>query len=64
MFEGSFPLSLDAKGRLTIPSQWRGVLEEQGVRKLVLTRHFGDLLRIYPLPEWEKVREHIVSVVC
>jgi len=63
MFEGSFPLSLDAKGRLTIPSQWRGVLEEQGVRKLVLTRHFGDLLRIYPLPEWEKVREHIASVL-
>ena len=44
MFEGSFPLSLDAKGRLTIPSQWCGVLEEQGVRKLVLTRHFGDSL--------------------
>lgn len=61
MFEGSFPLSLDAKGRLTIPAQWRGMLEEQGCRKLVLTRHFGAYLRIYPLPEWERVREHIAS---
>ncbi|MDO5101813.1 MAG: division/cell wall cluster transcriptional repressor MraZ [Lautropia sp.] len=61
MFEGSFPLSLDTKGRLTIPSSWRGLLEEQGVRKLVLTRHFGSYLRVYPLPEWERVREHIAA---
>ncbi|MEO6268817.1 MAG: division/cell wall cluster transcriptional repressor MraZ [Lautropia sp.] len=56
MFEGSYPLTLDAKGRLTIPTEMREQLETLCQGKLTVTRHFGTLLRIYPQPEWERMR--------
>ncbi len=56
MFEGSYPLTLDAKGRLTIPTEMREQLETLCQGKLTVTRHFGPLLRIYPKPEWERMR--------
>ncbi len=56
MFEGSYPLTLDAKGRLTIPTEMREQLEALSQGRLTVTRHFGTLLRIYPQPEWERMR--------
>jgi len=56
MFEGSYPLTLDAKGRLTIPTEMREQLETLCQGRLTVTRHFGTLLRIYPQPEWERMR--------
>lgn len=56
MFEGSYPLTLDAKGRLTIPTEMREQLEALCQGRLTVTRHFGTLLRIYPQPEWERMR--------
>jgi MraZ protein len=57
MFEGSYPLTLDAKGRLTIPAEMRDQLETLSQGKLTVTRHYGPFLRVYPLPEWERMRE-------
>ena len=57
MFEGSYPLTLDAKGRLTIPSEMREQLDSICQGKLTVTRHFGHFLRVYPQPEWERMRE-------
>jgi MraZ protein len=58
MFQGSYPLSLDAKGRLTIPAEMREQLETLCQGKLTITRHFGtDYLRVYPEPEWGRMRE-------
>lgn len=56
MFEGSYPLTLDAKGRLTIPAEMREQLETLCQGKLTVTRHFGTFLRVYPRPEWERMR--------
>ena len=56
MFEGSYPLTLDAKGRLTIPTEMRQQLETLCQGKLTVTRDFGNYLRVYPQPEWERVR--------
>ena len=56
MFEGSYPLTLDAKGRLTIPTEMRELLETLCQGKLTVTRHFGSFLRVYPQPEWERMR--------
>lgn len=61
MFEGSHPLTLDAKGRLTIPSEMREPLETLGQGKLTVTRHFGILLRVYPPPEWERMRSRMAE---
>ena len=56
MFEGSYPLTLDAKGRLTIPTEMREQLETLCQGKLTVTRHFGIFLRVYPQLEWERMR--------
>jgi len=55
MFQGSYPLSLDAKGRMTVPAEMREQLETLCEGNLTVTRHFGTtFLRIYPQPEWER----------
>jgi MraZ protein len=55
MFQGSYPLTLDVKGRLTIPVEVRAKLAEMSGRKLTVTRHYAPCLRLYPEPEWERM---------
>jgi len=63
MFQGSYPLTLDAKGRLTIPAEMREQLETLCQGQLTVTRHFGsNFLRIYPLPEWERMRDLLAKL--
>jgi len=52
VFQGSSALTLDAKGRLSIPTRHRDALAEQAEGKLTLTRHRDKCLLIYPRPEW------------
>lgn len=59
-FQGSYLLSLDAKGRITIPSQHRDALKEYAHGELTLTCNpDGKNLLIYPRPEWLVKREEI-----
>ncbi|KAB0542347.1 MraZ protein [Kerstersia gyiorum] len=60
MFQGSSALTLDAKGRMTIPARHRDALMAQAEGRLTLTRHPDGCLLVYPRPEWEKKREQIV----
>jgi len=63
MFQGSYPLTLDAKGRLTIPAEMREQLETLCQGQLTVTRHFGsNFLRVYPLPEWERMRDLLAKL--
>lgn len=63
MFQGSYPLTLDAKGRLTIPTEMRELVDTLCQGKLTVTRHFGPFfLRVYPQPEWERMREHLAKL--
>lgn len=56
MFRGEFSLNLDAKGRLAVPSRYRGPLAESGGGRLIATISLMDpCLVVYPLPEWEKI---------
>ena len=61
MFEGSYPLTLDAKGRLTIPLELRASIEEVCGGHLTLSRHFAPCLRLYPRPEWDKWKTFLVD---
>lgn len=61
MFQGSSALTLDAKGRVTIPTRHRDVLSAQCEGRLTLTRHPDGCLLVYPRPEWEKKREQIAA---
>ena len=57
MFLGEYSHTIDDKGRLTIPSRFRGEL----AAGLVVTRGFDQNLVIYPLDEWDKLAADIMS---
>jgi MraZ protein len=61
VFQGSSALTLDAKGRINVPTRHRDALIEQAKGCLTLTRHPDGCLLVYPRPEWEVKREHIAA---
>ncbi|WP_066123573.1 division/cell wall cluster transcriptional repressor MraZ [Bordetella ansorpii] len=61
MFQGSSALTMDAKGRISIPTRHRDALAVQADGCLTLTRHPDGCLLMYPRPEWEKKREQIAG---
>ena len=50
-FTGAYPHTLDIKGRLTIPAQYRDRLVRQN--KIYLGIGFRRILTIYPVDTWE-----------
>ena len=64
MFQGPSSLSLDVKGRLSVPTRHRDALgkEEHGKGALTITRHPHGCLMIFPRPEWEKIRERVAAM--
>ena len=58
MFQGASSLSLDAKGRLSVPTRHRDALGGQ----LTITRHPHGCLMLFPRPEWEKFRERVAQL--
>lgn len=61
VFQGASSISLDAKGRMTIPSRHRDVLLEQCAGQVTLTRHPDGCLLFFPRPVWEDHCEKIAS---
>ena len=61
MFQGSSSLSLDAKGRMTVPSRHRDALQLQCEGRLTLTKHPHGCLLLCPRPVWEQHREKIAA---
>ena len=59
MFQGSSAITLDAKGRISVPTRHRDALVSQAGGKLTLTRHPDGCLLMYPRPVWEERREQI-----
>jgi MraZ protein len=57
-FHGAAVITLDAKGRIAIPTRHRDALLEDG-RSLVLTAHPEGCVLIYPAPAWEPVRDKV-----
>jgi len=60
VFRGSTQLTLDGKGRLSIPTRYRERLAARCGSQLVLTFDpTNGCLRLYPLPDWEIVESRI-----
>jgi MraZ protein len=57
-FHGAAVITLDAKGRVAIPTRHRSALAEGG-KSLVLTAHPDGCVLIYPPAEWEPVRARV-----
>ena len=62
VFQGASSLSLDAKGRLSVPTRHRDVLLATASGQLTLTRHPHGCLMMFPRPEWEKFRQRIAQL--
>ena len=62
MFQGASSLSLDAKGRLSVPTRHRDVLLATASGQLTITKHPHGCLMVFPRPEWEKFRERIAQL--
>jgi MraZ protein len=58
VFSGRFDHAIDEKGRVSIPSRFREVLERDGHESLVITnwtQHKERCLALYPPGEWTKL---------
>jgi MraZ protein len=54
LFTGSYFHIMDSKGRVSIPSRYRDILQERHDRQLILTNYDGYILA-FPESEWVKV---------
>lgn len=61
MFQGKSALSLDIKGRLSVPTRHREVLSASADGRLTITRHPDGCLVLFARPQWEKFRERIAQ---
>ena len=57
-FHGAAVITLDAKGRIAIPTRHRELLVAAG-KTLVLTAHPDGCALLYPEAEWERVRAQV-----
>src|SRR5690606_18433535 len=62
MFRGASKVSLDAKGRLAIPSRYRERITTRADGNLVATVDRDYCLLIYPLPDWEEIERKLVRL--
>jgi len=57
-FHGAAVITLDAKGRIAIPTRHREALLDGGA-SLVITAHPDGCVLIYPEAAWEPVRQRV-----
>ncbi|MES2977112.1 MAG: division/cell wall cluster transcriptional repressor MraZ [Pseudomonadota bacterium] len=62
MFQGASSIVLDAKGRLSVPTRYRDVLNATAGGELTVTKHPHGCLMIFPRNEWEIFRQRIASL--
>lgn len=61
MFQGATALSLDAKGRIAIPTRHRDALAPDGA-PFIITAHLHRCLLIYPQAAWGPLSEEISAM--
>ena len=63
MFRGAAAINLDAKGRVAIPTRYRSEILEKNQGQMVCTVDIRQpCLLLYPLDEWEKIEEKLLSL--
>jgi len=61
VFQGASSLSLDVKGRLSMPTRHRDALSAAS-SQLTITKHPHGCLMVFPRDEWEKFRSRIAAL--
>ena len=62
VFQGSSALTLDAKGRVTVPSRHRDVISAVALNQLTITKHPDRCLLVFPRPAWEQFRDKLMTL--
>lgn len=62
MFRGATNITLDAKGRMAIPTRYREQLAVRGDGRLVTTVDRDYCLLLYPFPDWEEIERKLVRL--
>ena len=62
MFRGVNPLSLDNKGRLSIPARYRPLLQGAAEGQVILTVDRDRCLLQYRLPVWEEIERQLIRL--
>jgi MraZ protein len=62
MFRGSAVATIDDKGRLKIPTEFRRILEERWGVEVFVTSVAGDSALVYPLPVWEEIEARLAAM--
>jgi MraZ protein len=62
VFRGGPVLTLDGKGRVTVPVRWRDMLVATVQGQLVVGKNPDGCLSLYPLPVWEQFEASLLSL--
>jgi MraZ protein len=62
VFQGASAITLDAKGRLSVPARHRDVLAALANGQLTLTKHPDGCLLVFPRPAWEAFRDKVAAL--
>ena len=63
MFRGISNLNIDAKGRVAMPSRYRDAITANASGQMVVTvDHMDRCLLIYPMDEWLRVEQVLMSL--
>lgn len=62
MFRGATKVTLDAKGRLAIPTRYRERIARRCDGQFVITVDNDYCLILYPLPEWEEIERKLMRL--
>lgn len=58
MMKGEYNHTIDAKGRVTVPSRFREVLGDH----FVITRGFDGCLAAYPAERWDRIEKNLMAL--
>jgi MraZ protein len=59
---GSAPARIDEKGRLKVPTIFRGVIQDQHGPDVFVTSLTGESVRIYPMPVWLEIEQKLSAM--
>lgn len=62
VFRGATKVSLDAKGRMAIPTRYRERLSARCGGQLIVTVDKDHCLLVYPVPDWEELEQKLVRL--
>ena len=62
MLRGNAPAKIDAKGRLKIPSAFRGHILDSWGSDFYVTSITGQSARVYPLLVWQEIEERLAQI--